>query len=126
MPIASSCARTVGSSASTGELSVAARPSTTVDDSLGDETLDMIRDQYRRFATDRIQPDAHAWHLADVLIPDATVAEMAELGTFGICIDEAYGGLGLGKLAMCVVTEELSRAWIAAGSLGTRSEIAGD
>ena len=51
---------------------------------------------------------------------------MAELGTFGICIPEEHGGLGLGKLAMCVVTEELSRAWIAAGSLGTRSEIAGE
>ena len=97
-----------------------------VDESLGDETLDMVRDQFRRFATDRILPEAHAWHLADVLIPDAIVAEMAELGTFGVCIPEEYGGLGMGKLAMCVVTEELSRAWIAAGSLGTRSEIAGE
>ena len=35
-------------------------------------------------------------------------------------------GSGLGKLAMCVVSEELSRGWIAAGSLGTRSEIAGE
>lgn len=98
----------------------------TVDDSLGDDTLDMVRDQYRRFATDRIQPEAHGWHLADALIPDATIAEMAALGTFGVCIAEEFGGLGLGKLAMCVVTEELSRAWIAAGSLGTRSEIAGE
>ncbi len=45
---------------------------------------------------------------------------------FGVCIAEAHGGLGLGKLAMCVVSEELSRGWIAAGSLGTRSEIAGE
>ena len=61
-----------------------------------------------------------------MLIPDDVIARMAELGVFGICIDPAFGGLGLGKLAMCIVTEELSRAWIAAGSLGTRSEIAGD
>lgn len=27
---------------------------------------------------------------------------------------------------MCLVTEELSRGWIGAGSLGTRSEIAGE
>ncbi len=86
----------------------------------------MIRETYRRFAEERIAPSAHQWHLADVLIPDEIVAEMAELGTFGVCIDEEYGGLGLGKLAMCVVTEELSRGWIAAGSLGTRSEIAGE
>ena len=97
-----------------------------IDEGLQDETLDMVRDQFRRFAADRILPEAHAWHLADALIPDAVVAEMAELGTFGVCIPEEYGGLGMGKLAMCVVTEELSRAWIAAGSLGTRSEIAGE
>jgi (2S)-methylsuccinyl-CoA dehydrogenase len=95
-------------------------------ETLGDDTLDMIRDQFRRFAAERIAPQAHAWHLADVLIPDEIIAEMSELGVFGICIETEYGGLGLGKLAMCVVTEELSRAWIAAGSLGTRSEIAGD
>ncbi|MBT0778704.1 acyl-CoA dehydrogenase family protein [Paracoccus sp. pheM1] len=97
-----------------------------VSDALGDADLDMIRETYRRFAEERIAPSAHQWHLADVLIPDDIVAEMAELGTFGVCIDEEYGGLGLGKLAMCVVTEELSRGWIAAGSLGTRSEIAGE
>ena len=88
--------------------------------------LDMVRDQFRQFTDERIAPHAHAWHLADALIPDEIVAEMAALGVFGVCIDEAHGGLGLGKLAMCVVSEELSRGWIAAGSLGTRSEIAGE
>ena len=92
----------------------------------GDETLDMIRAQFRQFSDERIAPFAQEWHLADALIPDALVTEMAGLGVFGVCIDEAYGGLGLGKLAMCVVSEELSRGWIAAGSLGTRSEIAGE
>ena len=92
----------------------------------GDETLDMIRDQFRAFAADRIAPHAHAWHLADALIPLPVVEEMAELGVFGVCIAEKYGGLGLGKQAMCLVSEELSRGWICAGSLGTRSEIAGE
>jgi len=91
-----------------------------------DETLDMIRDQFRAFTADRITPNAHEWHLADDLIPMEVVDEMAELGVFGVCIDEDYGGLGLGKLAMCLVSEELSRGWICAGSLGTRSEIAGE
>jgi (2S)-methylsuccinyl-CoA dehydrogenase len=90
------------------------------------DMLEMIREQFRRFASERIAPHAHKWHLADALIPDAIIGEMAQLGTFGICIPEAYGGLGLGKTAMCIVTEELSRAWIAAGSLGTRSEIAAE
>ncbi|HEY4370798.1 MAG TPA: acyl-CoA dehydrogenase family protein [Burkholderiales bacterium] len=97
-----------------------------IDESLPDDELNMVRDQFRRFASERVAPHAQAWHLADELIPDAVVAEMAELGVFGICISPEYGGLGLGKLAMSVVTEELSRAWIAAGSLGTRSEIAGE
>ncbi len=97
-----------------------------VEDGLGDDTLDMIREQFRRFANERVLPGAHGWHLRDELIPDDIVTEMADLGTFGVCVAEEYGGLALGKLAMCVVTEELSRAWIAAGSLGTRSEIASE
>jgi (2S)-methylsuccinyl-CoA dehydrogenase len=97
-----------------------------IDESLVDPDLAMVRDQFRRFAEERVAPKAHQWHLDDVLIPDDVVTEMATLGTFGVCIAPEYGGLGLGKLAMCVVTEELSRAWIAAGSLGTRSEIAGE
>lgn len=97
-----------------------------IDEGSGEETLDMIRAQFRRFTDERIIPDAHRWHLANDLIPDAVVAEMAGLGVFGLSIGPEYDGLGLGKLAMCVVTEELSRGWIAAGSLGTRAEIAGE
>jgi (2S)-methylsuccinyl-CoA dehydrogenase len=95
-------------------------------EALGDDVLDAVRAQFRRFTAERVAPFAHGWHLEDALIPDQLVAEMSALGTFGVCIDPAYGGLGLGKLAMCVVSEELSRGWLAAGSLGTRSEIAGE
>ncbi len=95
-------------------------------ESLHDTELDAIRDQFRRFTDAEILPHAHKWHLANELIPDATVQAMADLGTFGVCIPEQFGGLGLGKLVMCLVTEELSRGWIGAGSLGTRSEIAGE
>ena len=98
----------------------------TISDRFDDELLDTVRDQYRRFTDDRILPQAHGWHLANALIPDEIIAEMAALGTFGVCISEEFGGLGLGKLVMCVVTEELSRGWIGTGSLGTRSEIAGE
>lgn len=97
-----------------------------LDEASGDDTLDMIRDQFRRFVNDRILPSAHGWHLANALIPDAVVEEMARLGVFGLSISVESGGFGLGKIAMCIVTEELSRGWIAAGSLGTRSEIAGE
>ena len=95
-------------------------------EALGDETLDLVRESFRAFTAEKITPFAHQWHLADALIPDAVIAEMAALGVFGVCIPESHGGLGLGKLAMAVVSEELSRGWICAGSLGTRSEIAGE
>ncbi|WP_447761189.1 acyl-CoA dehydrogenase family protein [Sphingopyxis panaciterrae] len=95
-------------------------------ETLHDADLDTIRYQYRRFTDAEIIPNAHRWHLANDLIPDATVQAMADLGTFGVCIAEKHGGLGLSKLVMCIVTEELSRGWIGAGSLGTRSEIAGE
>lgn len=96
------------------------------DEGLGDESLDLIRNQMRAFTARAITPHAHGWHLADALIPDSVIAEMASLGVFGLCIPEDHGGLGLGKLAMALVSEELSRGWICAGSLGTRSEIAGE
>jgi (2S)-methylsuccinyl-CoA dehydrogenase len=89
-----------------------------------DHDLDLIRDQFRKFADDRIVPHAHGWHCRDELIPLDIVAEMGALGVFGLTIPEQYGGAGFGKTAMCVVSEELSRAWIGTGSLGTRSEIA--
>ncbi len=89
-----------------------------------DETMLMVRDTFRRFAEAKVIPYAHGWHLKDEFIPLSVVEEMAELGVFGLTVPEEYGGLGLGKTAMCVVTEELSRAYIGVGSLGTRSEIA--
>jgi (2S)-methylsuccinyl-CoA dehydrogenase len=93
---------------------------------LDDEMLEMVRDQFRRFVNEQVLPDAHEWHLKDELIPMEIVEQMAELGVFGLTIPEEFGGLGMGKMAMCVVTEELSRGYIGVGSLGTRSEIAGE
>jgi (2S)-methylsuccinyl-CoA dehydrogenase len=93
---------------------------------LGDESLEMVRDQFRRFVADKVVPYAHEWHLKDELVPIELITEMAELGVFGLTIPEEYGGLGMDKMAMCVVTEELSRGYIGVGSLGTRSEIAAE
>ena len=91
-----------------------------------DDELEMIREQFRRFSIDRIEPDAHDWHLKDELIPLEIIDEMAEMGVFGLTIPEEYGGFGLSKASMCVVSEELSRGYIGVGSLGTRSEIAAE
>jgi (2S)-methylsuccinyl-CoA dehydrogenase len=91
-----------------------------------DETLEAIRDQFTTFAAERIAPFAHGWHLRDELIPLDLLEEMGRLGVFGLTAPEDWGGSGLGKVAMCVVTEALSRGYIGAGSLGTRSEIAAE
>jgi len=91
-----------------------------------DETLAAIRQEIRRFAEREIAPHAQAWHRDNQLIPLNVVARMAALGVFGLTVPQEHGGLGLGKQAMCVVGEELSRGYIGVGSLGTRSEIAAD
>ena len=91
-----------------------------------DEDLEMIRDQFRRYADDKVIPNAHGWHLRDELIPMEIIHELAELGVFGLTIPEEFGGLGLSKASMVVVSEELSRGYIGVGSLGTRSEIAAE
>lgn len=96
------------------------------DPALDDETLQVIRDQFRRFVEEQVVPHCHEWHLKDELIPLEIVEQMAEMGVFGLTIPEEFGGLGMGKMAMCLVTEELSRGYIGVGSLGTRSEIAGE
>ncbi|MDA0851135.1 MAG: acyl-CoA/acyl-ACP dehydrogenase [Proteobacteria bacterium] len=91
-----------------------------------DEELEMIREQFRRYSVDRIEPVAHEWHLNDELIPMEIIEELAELGVFGLTIPEEYDGLGMSKASMAVVSEELSRGYIGVGSLGTRSEIAAE
>lgn len=91
-----------------------------------DETLVQFRDEMRRFAEDEVTPYAHAWHQANSYIPLETIQKLSDLGVFGLTIPEEFGGLGMGKEAMCVVSEELSRAYIGVGSLGTRSEIAAE
>ncbi|MET4101014.1 (2S)-methylsuccinyl-CoA dehydrogenase [Roseovarius sp. MBR-78] len=91
-----------------------------------DDELEMIREQFRRFSVDRVEPHAHEWHLKDELIPMEVIEDLAEMGVFGLTIPEEYGGLGLSKASMVVVSEELSRGYIGVGSLGTRSEIAAE
>lgn len=91
-----------------------------------DDTTSAMREEVRRFASTVVQPHAHEWHLQNAYIPMDILDQMAGMGCFGLTIPEEFGGLGLNKIAMCVVTEELSRAYIGVGSLGTRSEIAAE
>ncbi len=92
---------------------------------IGDDTLVQVGEPFRRFA-DAHRDAAHEWHRKDDLIPLSVIEKLAGLGVFGLTVPEEHGGLGLGKLALCVVTEELSRGYLGLGSLGTRSEIAAE
>ena len=106
---------------------IAAQPAvTTFGDTGLDETLDAMRTEMRRFSQAEVLPHAHEWHLANQYIPQEILTKLGELGVFSLTMPEAFGGLGLGKEAMCVVSEELSRGYIGVGSLGTRSEIAAE
>jgi (2S)-methylsuccinyl-CoA dehydrogenase len=91
-----------------------------------DDLLETIREEMRKFADSEVIEHAQAWHRNNSYIPLDVIAQMAELGVFGLTIPEKYGGLALGKQAMCVVSEELSRGYLGVGSLGTRSEIAAE
>ena len=91
-----------------------------------DDTLEAIRTEMRRFGEAEVARHAHEWHLKNEYIPLGVIGQMAELGVFGLTIPEEFGGMGLSKVSMCVVSEELSRAYIGVGSLGTRSEIAAE
>ncbi|MDO8352430.1 MAG: acyl-CoA dehydrogenase family protein [Aestuariivirga sp.] len=89
-----------------------------------DDTINDMRTSMQRFVASKVAPHAHQWHLKNSYVPMEIIQELAELGVFALTLPEGFGGLGLPKEAMCVVSEELSRGWIAIGSLGTRAEIA--
>jgi (2S)-methylsuccinyl-CoA dehydrogenase len=91
-----------------------------------DDTLEQIRDEMRKFADSEVVEHAQTWHRTNSYIPLEVIAHMSRLGVFGLTVPEPFGGMGLGKESMCVVSEELSRGYIGVGSLGTRSEIAAE
>ena len=91
-----------------------------------DDTLESIREEMRKFADSEVIGHAQTWHRTNSYIPMEIIGQMSELGVFGLTIPESFGGMGLGKESMCVVSEELARGYIGVGSLGTRSEIAAE
>ncbi len=93
-----------------------------------DPDFELVAATFRRFAEERIAPEAERIHRQNVDIPEGIISGLGELGAFGLSIPEAYGGYATGGehdyLGMVVATEELSRASLGAGgSLITRPEI---
>jgi len=130
-PLRSGAAGTLSAGVTAARLQLGARLAEAGEGAFGDigiedPTLEMVRDQVRRFAEREVAPHAQQWHRRGVLMPLPVIEELGRIGVFGMTIPEEHGGLGLGKTAMSIVSEELSRAYIGVGSLGTRSEIAGE
>jgi alkylation response protein AidB-like acyl-CoA dehydrogenase len=63
----------------------------------------------RDFAREQIEPKAGDWDRAHGF-PRELLARLGELGLFGVCIPEEYGGAGADFLSYILVLEELSRA----------------
>jgi alkylation response protein AidB-like acyl-CoA dehydrogenase len=80
----------------------------------------MIRDMARQFANEEVTPVANKLDPEHGEIPRELIAQMGELGFFGILVPKEYGGLGLGAFEYCLVAEELSRGWMSVGSILAR------
>ena len=81
------------------------------------EEQTMIRDAVRAFAQEQLWPHAPRWDRERVF-PHEAHRGLAELGAYGICVPEEYGGAGLDYLTLALVLEE-----IAAGDGGTSTPI---
>ena len=72
------------------------------------ETRNQLIETIRRFVAERLRP-MEAQTADDNLVPDEIVAEMRDLGLFGLSIPEEFGGLGLSMEEECLVGVELGR-----------------
>lgn len=78
---------------------------------------EMIRDAVRTFAQEQLWPHAAQWD-KEHAFPEAAHKGLAELGAYGICVPEEYGGAGLDYVTLALVLEE-----VAAGDGGTSTPI---
>ncbi|TGM97791.1 acyl-CoA dehydrogenase family protein [Leptospira dzoumogneensis] len=92
------------------------------------EDHEMFRQTFKQFAEEVVAPKAEHVHRHDDIVPEEIIQGLRDMGCFGLCIPETYGGLQpndkADNISMLVVTEELSRGSLGiAGSLITRPEI---
>src|SRR6478609_673087 len=70
-----------------------------------------ILEMVRQFVDEQILPQAEHYDAVDEF-PEPIVAQMRELGLFGVTIPEEHGGMGLDLTTYAMIVEELSRGWI--------------
>ncbi len=67
----------------------------------------LIRDGVRRFAQDVLAPNAAKWD-REKLFPRDALRGLAELGLYGVCVPEEWGGAGLDHVALALALEEVA------------------
>jgi len=72
------------------------------------EDQQMVRDQVRRFAEERIRPGVDERD-REHRFPEEIVREMGELGLLGMLVDERHGGGGVDTLTYALAVEEIAR-----------------
>ncbi len=82
----------------------------------------LLRDETRKFVANEVLPEARERDAEQESMSDELVRQMAEMGFFGILIDEEYDGLGLDLKTYAVIAEELSRGWLSVGSIIARGQ----
>lgn len=76
------------------------------------ESFDILLATVQRFVRERLVPAEDIVETDDE-VPAAIVAEMKELGLFGLSIPEEYGGIGLSMAQECQVAHELGQTALA-------------
>lgn len=81
----------------------------------------LLRDTIRKFTDEQIRPVARELE-AEGSYPDGIVETMRDLGLFGLCVPEEFGGMGADMVSLAIVFEEISRGWMGvAGIIGSHS-----
>ena len=85
-----------------------------------DERL-MIKETAAQFTDDVVIPIANKLDPEKGMMPRELLAQMAEMGFFGIRAPAKYGGSEMGAFEYCLIAEELSRGWMSVASVIARS-----
>jgi len=94
----------------------------TISDAVLSDEHRLLRDETQRFVEREVIPEAKERDSDGRNMSEDLVAQLGEMGFFGILVDEAYGGLGLDLKAYAVIAEELSRGWLSVGSIIARGQ----
>jgi alkylation response protein AidB-like acyl-CoA dehydrogenase len=95
---------------------------TDIADGMPSDEHRMLRAETRKFVTSEVLPEARERDPEKANMSAELVDKLAEMGFFGILVDEAYDGLGLDLKAYAVISEELSRGWLSVGSIVARGQ----